>query len=66
MAVNSAKPAAVSMAGGGTAQSPAASEIAQELLMTPIKWGYINDARHVISMRKCNDREKATYQKRFG
>jgi uncharacterized protein len=24
-----------------------------------------NEARHVISMRKCNDREKAIYQKRF-
>ena len=24
-----------------------------------------DEARHVISMRKCNDREKAIYQKRF-
>ena len=24
-----------------------------------------NEARHVISMRKCNDREKVIYQKRF-
>ena len=29
-------------------------------------WTPRADARHIISMRKCNDREKATYQKRFG
>jgi uncharacterized protein len=28
-------------------------------------WPPRNEARHVISMRKCNDREKVIYQKRF-
>jgi uncharacterized protein len=27
-----------------------------------VVWTPRNDARHVISMRKCNDREKAIYQ----
>ena len=34
--------------------------------MVMIVWTPRNKARHVISMRKCNDREKAIYQKRFG
>ena len=34
--------------------------------MVMVVWTPRADARHVISMRKCNDREKATYQKRFG
>ena len=33
--------------------------------MVMIVWTPRGDARHVISMRKCNDREKAIYQKRF-
>jgi uncharacterized DUF497 family protein len=34
--------------------------------MVMVVWTPRDDARHVISMRKCNDREKAIYQKRFG
>ena len=34
--------------------------------MVMVVWTPRNDARHVISMRKCNDREKAIYQERFG
>jgi uncharacterized protein len=34
--------------------------------MVMVVWTPRGDARHVISMRKCNDREKAIYQKRFG
>ena len=34
--------------------------------MVMVVWTPRNDARHVISMRKCNDREKAIYQKQFG
>jgi uncharacterized protein len=33
--------------------------------MVMIVWTPRNKARHVISMRKCNDREKAIYQERF-
>jgi uncharacterized protein len=33
--------------------------------MVMIVWTPRADARHVISMRKCNDREKEIYQKRF-
>ena len=33
--------------------------------MVMVVWTPRNEARHVISMRKCNDREKANYQKRF-
>lgn len=33
--------------------------------MVMIVWTPRGEARHVISMRKCNDREKATYQERF-
>ena len=33
--------------------------------MVMIVWTPRNEARHVISMRKCNDREKAIYQERF-
>jgi uncharacterized DUF497 family protein len=33
--------------------------------MVMVVWTPRNDARHVISMRKCNDREKAIYQERF-
>jgi uncharacterized protein len=30
-----------------------------------VVWTPRGEARHVMSMRKCNDREKAIYQKRF-
>ena len=30
-----------------------------------VVWTPREEARHVISMRKCNDREKAIYQERF-
>ena len=33
--------------------------------MVMVVWTPRNEARHVISMRKCNDREKVIYQKRF-
>jgi uncharacterized protein len=33
--------------------------------MVMVVWTPRNEARHVISMRKCNDREKTIYQKRF-
>jgi uncharacterized protein len=33
--------------------------------MVMVVWTPRNEARHVISMRKCNAREKAIYQKRF-
>jgi uncharacterized protein len=33
--------------------------------MVMVVWTPRGEARHVISMRKCNDREKAIYQKRF-
>lgn len=33
--------------------------------MVMVVWTPRGDARHVISMRKCNAREKAIYQKRF-
>ena len=33
--------------------------------MVMIVWTPRDEARHVISMRKCNDREKAIYQERF-
>jgi uncharacterized protein len=33
--------------------------------MVMVVWTPRDSARHVISMRKCNDREKAIYQKRF-
>jgi len=34
--------------------------------MVMVVWTPRNEDRHVVSMRKCNDREKAIYQKRFG
>jgi uncharacterized protein len=34
--------------------------------MVMVVWTPRGQARHVISMRKCNDREQATYQKRLG
>ncbi len=34
--------------------------------MVMVVWTPRDEARHIISMRKCNDREKANYQKRFG
>jgi uncharacterized DUF497 family protein len=34
--------------------------------MVMVVWTPRDEARHIISMRKCNDREKAIYQKRFG
>jgi len=33
--------------------------------MVMVVWTPRGGDRHVISMRKCNDREQATYQKRF-
>jgi uncharacterized DUF497 family protein len=33
--------------------------------MVMVVWTPRNEVRHVISMRKCNEREKAIYQKRF-
>ena len=33
--------------------------------MVMIVWTPGDEARHVMSMRKCNDREKAIYQERF-
>jgi uncharacterized DUF497 family protein len=33
--------------------------------MVMVVWTPRDEARHIISMRKCNDREKAIYQKRF-
>jgi hypothetical protein len=33
--------------------------------MVMVVWTPRSEARHIISMRKCNDREKAIYQKRF-
>lgn len=33
--------------------------------MVMVVWTPRGEARHVISMRKCNDREKAIYQERF-
>ena len=33
--------------------------------MVMIVWTPRGEARHVISMRKCNDREKTIYQERF-
>jgi uncharacterized DUF497 family protein len=34
--------------------------------MVMVVWTPRGEARHVMSMRKCNDREKAIYQKQFG
>ena len=34
--------------------------------MVMVVWTPRDEARHVISMRKCNDLEKAIYQERFG
>jgi uncharacterized protein len=33
--------------------------------MVMVVWTPRGEARHVMSMRKCNDREKAIYQERF-
>jgi uncharacterized protein len=33
--------------------------------MVMIVWTPRDNTRHVISMRKCNDREKEIYQERF-
>jgi uncharacterized protein len=33
--------------------------------MVMVVWTPRDETRHVISMRKCNEREKAIYQKRF-
>jgi uncharacterized DUF497 family protein len=33
--------------------------------MVMVVWKPRDEARHIISMRKCNEREKAIYQKRF-
>jgi uncharacterized DUF497 family protein len=33
--------------------------------MVMVVWTPRNETRHVMSMRKCNEREKAIYQKRF-
>jgi uncharacterized protein len=34
--------------------------------MVMVVWTPRGEARHVMSMRKCNDREKAIYQERLG
>jgi uncharacterized DUF497 family protein len=34
--------------------------------MVMVIWTPRGEARHVMSMRKCNDREKAIYQEQFG
>jgi uncharacterized DUF497 family protein len=34
--------------------------------MVMVVWTPRGEARHVMSMRKCNDREKAIYQEQFG
>jgi len=34
--------------------------------MVMVVWTPRNKDRHIISMRKCNDREKKIYQKQFG
>ncbi|WP_366526217.1 BrnT family toxin [Bradyrhizobium sp.] len=34
--------------------------------MVMMVWTPRGTARHIISMRKCNEREKAKYQERFG
>lgn len=34
--------------------------------MVMVVWTPRGEARHVISMRKCNDREKAAFQEQFG
>jgi uncharacterized DUF497 family protein len=34
--------------------------------MVMVVWTLRGDARHVISMRKCNDREQRRYQERLG
>ncbi len=34
--------------------------------MVMVVWTPRGETRHVMSMRKCNGREKAIYQKRFG
>ena len=33
--------------------------------MVMVVWTPRDDARHIIAMRKCNEREQARYQKRF-
>ena len=38
--------------------------LADRMVMIVV-WTPRDEARHVISMRKCNEREKAIYQKRF-
>lgn len=34
--------------------------------MVMVVWTPRSDARHVMSMRKCNEREQEAYQKQFG
>src|SRR3954447_2484444 len=34
--------------------------------MVMVVWTPRGEARHMMSMRKCNDREKAIYQEQFG
>jgi uncharacterized DUF497 family protein len=34
--------------------------------MVMVVWTPRSQSRHIISMRKCNDREKPIYQRRFG
>lgn len=47
----------------GEARFQTVGFLAGRMLM--VVWTARGEARHVISMRKCNDREKAIYQKRF-
>jgi uncharacterized DUF497 family protein len=48
----------------GEARFQTVGYLAERMVM--VVWTPRDEARHVISMRKCNDREKAIYQKQFG
>jgi len=47
----------------GEARFQTVGFLAERMVM--VVWTPRDQARHVISMRKCNGREKAIYQKRF-
>jgi uncharacterized protein len=47
----------------GEARFQTVGSLADRMVM--VVWTPRDEARHVISMRKCNDREKAIYQERF-
>jgi len=48
----------------GEARFQTVGFLAERMVM--VVWTPRNKARHIISMRKCNDREKKIYQKQFG